>query len=149
MVIVQSYFLSYNYQQDKSTYYDCSITLQTAVKIAASNVYCKITLVWLDSSLSVVSHIYSRLVVCLSLLCLHQHISITVIIISFIMTTFNVIWDFSLSVRGTAKSISGGCGGRWTLGGAELRGISHLWHLAYGRTPDELWISESCCDVSL
>ncbi len=31
------------------------ITLQTALKIAASNLYCKITLVWLDSSLSVSS----------------------------------------------------------------------------------------------
>ncbi len=40
--------------QDKSTYYDCLITLQTALKNAASNLYCKITLVWLDSSLSVV-----------------------------------------------------------------------------------------------
>ncbi len=29
------------------------ITLQTALKIDASNLYCKITLVWLDSSLSV------------------------------------------------------------------------------------------------
>ncbi len=48
---LQSYFPSYNYQQDTSTYYDCWITLQTAFKIAASNLYCKITLVWLDSSL--------------------------------------------------------------------------------------------------
>ncbi len=55
MVILQSYFRSYNYQQDKSTYHDCWITLQTALKIAASNLYCKITLVWLDSSLSVVT----------------------------------------------------------------------------------------------
>ncbi len=39
--------------QDKSTYYDSWITLQTALKIDASNLYCKITLVWLDSSLSV------------------------------------------------------------------------------------------------
>ncbi len=52
MVILQSYFPSYNYQQDKSTYYDCWITLKTAPKIAVSNLYCKITLVWLDSSLS-------------------------------------------------------------------------------------------------
>ncbi len=29
------------------------MTLQTALKIDASNLYCKITLVWLDSSLSV------------------------------------------------------------------------------------------------
>ncbi len=36
-----------------NTYYDCSITLQTALKIAVMNLYCKITLVWLDSSLSV------------------------------------------------------------------------------------------------
>ncbi len=28
-------------------------TLQTALKIDASNLYCKITLVWLDSSLGV------------------------------------------------------------------------------------------------
>ncbi len=54
VVILQSYFPSYNYQQDKSTYYDCWITLQTALKIAASNLSCKIILVWLDSSLSVV-----------------------------------------------------------------------------------------------
>ncbi len=54
MVILMSYFSSYNYEQDKSTYYDCWITLQTALKIAASNLYCKIILVWLDSSLSVV-----------------------------------------------------------------------------------------------
>ncbi len=53
MVILQSYFPSYSYQQDKSTYYDCWITLQTAPKIATSNLYCNITLVWLDSSLSV------------------------------------------------------------------------------------------------
>ncbi len=53
MVILQSYFQSYNYQQDKSTYYDCWITIQTSLKIAANNLYCKITLVWLDSSLSV------------------------------------------------------------------------------------------------
>ncbi len=53
MVILQSYFPSYNYQQDKSTSYDCWITQQTALKIAVSNLYCKITLVWLDSSLSV------------------------------------------------------------------------------------------------
>ncbi len=53
VVIVQSYFPSYNYQQDKSTYDDCWITLQTALKIVGSNLYCKITLVWLDSSLSV------------------------------------------------------------------------------------------------
>ncbi len=53
MIILQSYFPSYNYQQDKRTYYDCWITLQTALKIDASNLYCKITLVWLDSSLSV------------------------------------------------------------------------------------------------
>ncbi len=52
MVILQTYFTSYNYQQDKSTYYDCWIILQTALKIAASNLYCKITLVCLDSSLS-------------------------------------------------------------------------------------------------
>ncbi len=52
-VILQSHFPSYNYQQDKSTYYDCWITLQIAFKIAASNLYCKITLIWLDSSLSV------------------------------------------------------------------------------------------------
>ncbi len=51
--MLQSYFTSHNYQQDKSTYYDCWITLQTALKIAASNLYCKITLVWMDSSLSV------------------------------------------------------------------------------------------------
>ncbi len=56
MVILQSYFKSYNYQQDKSTYYDCWITRQTALKIAASNLYCKITLVWLNSSLSVDLH---------------------------------------------------------------------------------------------
>ncbi len=56
MVMLQSYFPSNNYQQDKSTYYDYWITLQTALKIAASNLYCKITLVWLDSSLSVVSY---------------------------------------------------------------------------------------------
>ncbi len=31
-----------------------NITLQTALKIDASNLYCKIRLVWLDSSLSVV-----------------------------------------------------------------------------------------------
>ncbi len=48
-----SYFPSYNYQQDKRTYYDSWIALQTALKIAAYNLYCKITLVWLDSSLSV------------------------------------------------------------------------------------------------
>ncbi len=59
VVILQSYFPSYNYQQDKSTYYDCWITLQSALKIAASNLYCKITLVWLDSSLSV-QRIYSK-----------------------------------------------------------------------------------------
>ncbi len=53
MVILQSYFPSYDYQQDKSTYYDCWITLQTALIIAASNLYCKTTLVWLNSSLSV------------------------------------------------------------------------------------------------
>ncbi len=53
MVILQSYFPSYNYQQDKSIYCDCWITLQTALKSAASNLYCKITLVSLDSSLSV------------------------------------------------------------------------------------------------
>ncbi len=53
MVILQSYFPSYNYQQDKSTYYDSWITIQTVLKIAASNLYCKITLVWLDFSLSV------------------------------------------------------------------------------------------------
>ncbi len=53
MIILQSYLPSYNYQQDKATYYDCWITLQTALKIAASNLYCKITLVWLESSLSV------------------------------------------------------------------------------------------------
>ncbi len=56
VVILQSYFSSYNYQQDKSTYYDCWITLQTALKIAASNLYCKITLVWLSSSLIVQYH---------------------------------------------------------------------------------------------
>ncbi len=55
MIILQSHFPSYNYQQDKSAYYDCWITLQTTLKIAASNLYYKITLVWLDSSLSVVS----------------------------------------------------------------------------------------------
>ncbi len=53
VVILQLYFPSYNYQQYKSTYYDCWITLQTVLKIATSNFYCKITLVWLDSSLSV------------------------------------------------------------------------------------------------
>ncbi len=53
MVFLQSYFPLYNYLQDKSTYYDCWITLQTSLKIAASNLYCKITLFWLDSSLSV------------------------------------------------------------------------------------------------
>ncbi len=52
MVILQSYFPSYSYQQDKSTYYDCWNTPQTALKIAASNLYGKIILVWLDSSLS-------------------------------------------------------------------------------------------------
>ncbi len=55
VVILQSYFPSYNYQQDKRTYYDCWITLQSALKIAASNMYCKITLVWLDTSLSAVN----------------------------------------------------------------------------------------------
>ncbi len=34
------------------------ITLHTAQTIAASNLYCKITLVWLDSSLSVVSDVW-------------------------------------------------------------------------------------------
>ncbi len=53
VVNLQSYFLSYNYQHDKSIYYDCWITLKTAPQIAASNLYCKITFVWLDSSLSV------------------------------------------------------------------------------------------------
>ncbi len=38
-----------------NTYYDCWITLQTALKIDACNLYCKITLVWLDSSLRVVT----------------------------------------------------------------------------------------------
>ncbi len=33
-----------------NTYYDCWIILQTALKIADSNLYCKIRLVWLDSS---------------------------------------------------------------------------------------------------
>ncbi len=37
--------------QDTSTYYDCWITLQTALKIDVSNLFYKITLVWLDSSL--------------------------------------------------------------------------------------------------
>ncbi len=58
MVILQSYFSSYNYQQDERTYYDCWITLQTALKIAANNLYCKITFVWLDSSLSVGVGVY-------------------------------------------------------------------------------------------
>ncbi len=40
-----------------NAYYNCWITLQTALKIAASNLNCKITLVWLDSSLSVVGGI--------------------------------------------------------------------------------------------
>ncbi len=52
MLILQSYFPSYNYQQDRSAYYDYWIILQIALKIAASNLYCKITLVWLNSSLS-------------------------------------------------------------------------------------------------
>ncbi len=60
MVIVQSYFPSYNYQQDKSTYYVSWITLQTALKIAGSNLYCKIILVWLDSSLNVLQHAISK-----------------------------------------------------------------------------------------
>ncbi len=54
----KSYFPSYNYrdQHDKTTYYDCWITLKTALKIVVSNLYCKITLVWLDYSLSVVAN---------------------------------------------------------------------------------------------
>ncbi len=48
VVILQSYLPSYNYQQDKSTYYDCWITPLTALKISARNLYCKITLVLLD-----------------------------------------------------------------------------------------------------
>ncbi len=38
-----------------NTYYDCWITLQTTLKIDASDLYCKITLIWLASSLSVLS----------------------------------------------------------------------------------------------
>ncbi len=41
MVILQSYFPSYNYQQDKCTYYDCWITPQTALKIAAYSTILK------------------------------------------------------------------------------------------------------------
>ncbi len=68
MVILQSYFPSYNYKQDTSTYYDCWITLQTALKIADSNLYCKITLDWLDSLFSVL-----QLFVCLYLALLAWH----------------------------------------------------------------------------
>ncbi len=59
VVLLLSYFPSYNYQQDKSTHYYCWITIQNALKIATSNLYCKITLVWLDSSLIAVSLTYT------------------------------------------------------------------------------------------
>ncbi len=46
--IIALYFYSTCYQQDNSTYHDCWITIQTTLKIAASNFYCKITwtLLW-------------------------------------------------------------------------------------------------------
>ncbi len=48
MVILQSYFPSC-----KITVHTKTVVLQTALKITDSNWFCKITLVWLDSSLSV------------------------------------------------------------------------------------------------
>ncbi len=93
---------------DNSAYYDCWITLQIALKIAASNLYCKITLVWLDSSLSVSHWNWD---VFLSDKPFHYYnwqFDGLVLIIFFLYHSFSIVHTFQSEFWGRGKDMAGG-----------------------------------------